>query len=117
VPDGNDEDGILPQQAGLSDEQRALFPADPLAPHPAEIKITGKAGSACVINGHIWHGGTRNDSGAKRRLLHFAVGRRDGAPELIQRDYVTPGLLARTTPAQQYLLDIEGCPPVAPDPA
>lgn len=116
VPDGNDEDRILAQAAELTSQQRELLPDDPMAPHPGEIKITGRAGSVCVINGHIWHGGTRNVSGARRRLLHFAVGRRDGAPELVQRDHVTPGLLARTTPAQQYLLEIEGCPPVAPDP-
>ncbi|PZS37419.1 MAG: hypothetical protein DLM62_19320 [Pseudonocardiales bacterium] len=117
VPDGNDDDGILAQRQVATAEERALLPDDALAPHPAEIKVMGSPGTICVINGHIWHGGTLNVSGGQRRLLHFAVGRRDGAPELVQRDYLTPGLLARTTAAQRYLLDIEGCQPVAADPA
>jgi ectoine hydroxylase-related dioxygenase (phytanoyl-CoA dioxygenase family) len=116
VPDGNDEDGRLAVRPALTPAEQALIPADPLAPHPDEIHLTGSAGSICVINGHIWHGGTRNSSGAKRRLLHFAVGRRDGWPELVQKDYLTPGLHARATPAQKYLLAIEDCPPVAADP-
>lgn len=117
VPDYNDDDGLLAQRRPATPEELALLPEDSLAPHPAEIKVTGRPGTICVINGHIWHGGTLNASGDKRRLLHFAVGRRNGAPELVQKDYLTPGLLARTSPAQQYLLDIEGCPPVAADPA
>jgi hypothetical protein len=117
VPDGNDDDGILAQRRAATPEERALIPDDAQAPHPAEIKVTGSPGTICVINGHIWHGGTLNVSGDKRRLLHLAVGRRDGAPELVQRDYLTPGLLARVTAAQRYLLDIEGCHPVAADPA
>jgi ectoine hydroxylase-related dioxygenase (phytanoyl-CoA dioxygenase family) len=115
VPDYNDGDGIAGRAAELSAEERALIPEDPLQPHPQEVKITGTAGSVCVINGHIWHGGTRNESGAKRRLLHFAVGRRDGAPELVQREHLTPALLARSTPSLRYLLDIEDAEPVAPN--
>jgi ectoine hydroxylase-related dioxygenase (phytanoyl-CoA dioxygenase family) len=117
VPDYNDDDGLLARRGEMTASERALIPADPLAPHPAEIHLTGTAGTICVINGHIWHGGTRNVSGQKRRLLHFAVGRRSGAPELVQQDYLTPGLAARATPALQYLLAIEGCPPVKPDPS
>jgi ectoine hydroxylase-related dioxygenase (phytanoyl-CoA dioxygenase family) len=117
VPDYNDDDGIMTRRRAATPEEQALLPEDSLAPHPAEIKVTGSPGTICVINGHIWHGGTVNVSGNKRRLLHFAVGRRAGAPELVQKDYLTPGLLARATPAQQYLLDIEGCQSVAPDPA
>ena len=117
VPDYNDDDGLLGQRGALTANERALIPADPLAPHPDEVHLTGTAGTICVINGHIWHGGTQNVSGRKRRLLHFAVGRRSGAPELVQQDYLTPGLAARATPAQQYLLAIEGCPPVKPDPS
>lgn len=113
VPDYNDDDHIAEQAGELSAAEKALIPDDPLEPHPKECRITGEAGTVCVFNGHIWHGGTRNDSGKSRRVLHFAVGRRDGAPELVQRDYLTPALLERSSPAQRYLLDIEGAVPVA----
>jgi ectoine hydroxylase-related dioxygenase (phytanoyl-CoA dioxygenase family) len=92
-------------------EDEALIPRDPYAPHPREIKLTGAAGSVAVINGHIWHGGTRNDSGAPRRVLHLAIGRRDLAPQLSDREHLTPELEARTNQSQKFLLDIEGATP------
>jgi ectoine hydroxylase-related dioxygenase (phytanoyl-CoA dioxygenase family) len=92
-------------------EDAAEIPKDPYAPHPKELRLTGKAGSVAVINGHIWHGGTRNESGASRRVLHLAIGRRDLPAQLNEREHLTPDLLARTSPSQQYLLDIEGATP------
>ena len=73
--------------------------------------MTGKAGSVAVINGHIWHGGTRNESGAPRRVLHLAIGRRDLPQQLNEREHLTPELLERSGPAQRFLLDIEGAEP------
>jgi ectoine hydroxylase-related dioxygenase (phytanoyl-CoA dioxygenase family) len=92
-------------------EERDMVPKDPTAPHPKEIRVTGRAGSVAVINGHIWHGGTRNDSGAPRRVLHLAIGRRDLPQQLNERDHLTPELLNRTNAAQRFLLDIEGAEP------
>jgi ectoine hydroxylase-related dioxygenase (phytanoyl-CoA dioxygenase family) len=92
-------------------EDEAIMPKDPMAPHPKEIKLTGKAGSVAVINGHVWHGGTRNESGASRRVLHLAIGRRDLPQQLNEREHLTPELHARATPSQKFLLDIEGATP------
>lgn len=93
-------------------EDRSYIPKDPLAPYPGEVKVIGKAGSVAVINGHIWHGGTRNESGASRQVLHLAIGRRDIPQQLIERNHLTPDLLRRSSPAQRFLLDIEGATPV-----
>ncbi len=95
----------------VTPEDRAIMPKDPTAPHPKEVRVTGRAGSVAVINGHIWHGGTRNESGAHRRVLHLAIGRRDLPQQLNEREHLTPELLARSGPAQRYLLDIEGAEP------
>lgn len=97
----------------LSDDELAMIPADATAPHPRERHIRGTAGSVAVINGHIWHGGTQNRTGAPRRILHMALARRDVLPQLDQRAVLTADLKARTGPAQQYLLDIEDADPVA----
>lgn len=86
-------------------------PKDPVATYPGEFHITGNAGSVAVINGCLWHGGTTNFSGKPRRVLHLFIGRRDVPQQLVERDYVTPELLARTNAAQRYLLDIEGATP------
>jgi ectoine hydroxylase-related dioxygenase (phytanoyl-CoA dioxygenase family) len=92
-------------------EDAADIPKDPYAPHPKEVRLTGRAGSVAVINGHIWHGGTRNESGASRRVLHLAIGRRDLPPQLNEREHLTPDLYARTNPSQKFLLDIEDATP------
>jgi ectoine hydroxylase-related dioxygenase (phytanoyl-CoA dioxygenase family) len=92
-------------------EDAADIPKDPYAPHPNEVRLTGKAGSVAVINGHIWHGGTRNESGASRRVLRLAIGRRDLPPQLNEREHLTPDLYVRTNPSQKFLLDIEGATP------
>lgn len=44
--------------------------ADPFAPHPDEILVTGKAGDVVVMNAHMWHGGTANNTAHPRRALH-----------------------------------------------
>lgn len=41
----------------------------PHAHHPHEIVVAAPAGAALVFNGHLWHGGTRNDSRGPRRAL------------------------------------------------
>jgi len=92
-------------------EDVAIIPKDPKATHPKEIKVTGKAGSVVVINGSIWHGGTLNESGAQRRVLHLAIGRRDLPQQLNEREHLTPELYNRTNAAQRFLLDIEGATP------
>ena len=99
------------KQVEVRPEEEAIIPKDPYAAHPEEIKLTGKAGSVAVINGHIWHGGTRNESGAPRRVLHLAIGRRDLPQQLNEREHLTPELYARTGPAQKFLLDIDGATP------
>ncbi|WP_437970153.1 phytanoyl-CoA dioxygenase family protein [Sorangium sp. So ce260] len=43
--------------------------ADPSSRHPQEITVQAGAGSVLVFNGHLWHSGTRNQSGAPRRAL------------------------------------------------
>ena len=107
----------------IDDETKARVPADPMAPYPGELHLTGKSGSVAVLNGCMWHGGTTNVSGKLRRVLHIAIGRRDIPQQHVERDFVTPELIARSSPAQKFLLDIEdaearvfGYPPLPKDP-
>lgn len=43
--------------------------ARPGAHHPDESRIVAPAGSLLLFNGHLWHGGTRNDSTSMRRVV------------------------------------------------
>jgi ectoine hydroxylase-related dioxygenase (phytanoyl-CoA dioxygenase family) len=96
-----------PRPEGLSPEDAARLPEDPHEPYPGEIYVTAPAGSIVAINGVIWHGGTRNTSGARRRQLHLSFTRRDLPQQLNQRDHLTPGLYDRLSPALRYLMDVE----------
>jgi len=100
----------------MTPEEAAIVPTDPVATHPREFHITGTAGSVAVINGRIWHGGTINRNGASRRVLHLAIGRRDCPQQLNEREHLTQGLYDRASPAERFLLDIEGATAVVDDP-
>jgi ectoine hydroxylase-related dioxygenase (phytanoyl-CoA dioxygenase family) len=91
----------------LTEAEKAMLPTDRAAPHPQQITVDLSAGDVVVINGALWHGGTRNISGRPRRMLHLSFTRRDLPQQLVQRDYMTPALDQRLTPALRYLLEVE----------
>jgi len=82
------------------------FPEDPLAEYPGEIYLTCPAGGVAVTNASLWHGGTANKSGARRRMLHLTYTRRDLMQQFVQQDYLTDALYQRLSPAQRYLFDV-----------
>lgn len=45
----------------------------PAARHREEKVITAPAGSVLIFNGHLWHSGTKNERGGKRRLLQLQL--------------------------------------------
>lgn len=47
--------------------------AQPLAHHPQEVIMTGSSGSALILNGHLWHSGTRNLSDGQRRAVQAVI--------------------------------------------
>jgi ectoine hydroxylase-related dioxygenase (phytanoyl-CoA dioxygenase family) len=85
----------------------ARIPADLEAPYPGEAFAQGPAGAVVICNGHLWHSGTTNRSGARRRMLHLTWTRRDLPQQLVQRDHLTPELLARLSPPLRWLLDVD----------
>jgi ectoine hydroxylase-related dioxygenase (phytanoyl-CoA dioxygenase family) len=91
----------------LTPEQQALVPKDFAAPYPGEIYVTAPAGSVAVMNSSLWHAGTTNQSGARRRVLHLTYTRRDLPQQLVQRDYLTQELYERLSPAHRFLMDVE----------
>lgn len=89
--------GQLPQQALK----------DPLAPHPQEILITGKAGTVVVMNAHLWHGGTANRTAAPRRALHAFYTRRDKPQQQYQKKLLSPEVQARLGPEMRRILALD----------
>ena len=91
----------------LTPEEQALIPDDLAGHHENEILVEAPAGSVVIINSALWHSGTSNNSGKRRRVLHLTYTRRDLAQQLYQRDYLTKELYGRLSPAQRFLFDVE----------
>jgi ectoine hydroxylase-related dioxygenase (phytanoyl-CoA dioxygenase family) len=91
----------------LTPEEQARVPKDLAAPYPGEVLVTAPKGAVIVVNSSLWHAGTTNASGDRRRVLHLTYTRRDLPQQLVQRQYLTPELYDRMSPAHRFLLDIE----------
>jgi ectoine hydroxylase-related dioxygenase (phytanoyl-CoA dioxygenase family) len=81
--------------------------ADPMAPHPDEILLLGKAGSIAVMNAHMWHGGTANRSAAPRLAMHAFYCRRDKPQQQYQKRLLRPEVQAGLSPELRYLLALD----------
>jgi hypothetical protein len=64
--------------------------ADPRLPHPDEVLVTGKAGDLVVMNSHLWHGGTANDTDRPRLALHAFFCRWDKPQQQYQKALLRP---------------------------
>ncbi len=89
--------GKLPQQAL----------ANPSAPHPDEVLVTGKAGTVVVMNAHLWHGGTANRTSAHRRAMHAFYTRWDKPQQQYQKKLLRPEVQARLSPPIRKLLALD----------
>jgi hypothetical protein len=81
--------------------------ADPGAPHPDEILLTGPAGGVVVMNAHLWHGGTANRTARPRLAMHAFYCRRDKPQQQYQKRLLRPEVQAALTPELRDLLAID----------
>ncbi len=94
---GSQKWGKLPQDAL----------ADPQAPHPQEILLTGSAGTVVVMNAHMWHGGTANRTATPRRAVHVFYCRWDKPQQQYQRQMLSPEVQLRASPKLRTLLALD----------
>jgi ectoine hydroxylase-related dioxygenase (phytanoyl-CoA dioxygenase family) len=85
--------------------QHAL--ADPLADHPEQVLVTGRAGSVVVINAHTWHAGTANRTAAPRTALHAFYCRRDKPQQQYQKALLRPEVQQSLSPSLRHLLALD----------
>jgi ectoine hydroxylase-related dioxygenase (phytanoyl-CoA dioxygenase family) len=94
---GTHRSGQLPQQVL----------GDPLARHPEEILLTGAAGTVIVINAHLWHGGTENQTPTPRTAMHAFYCRRDKPQQQYQKRLLAPEVQDSLTPELRHLLALD----------
>jgi|SRR6476646_122413 ectoine hydroxylase-related dioxygenase (phytanoyl-CoA dioxygenase family) len=81
--------------------------ADPSAPHPEEILLTGRAGSVAVMNAHMWHGGTANRTPAPRLAMHAFYCRSDKPQQQYQKHLLRPDVQASLPPDVRRILALD----------
>jgi ectoine hydroxylase-related dioxygenase (phytanoyl-CoA dioxygenase family) len=81
--------------------------ADPMASHPDEVLLIGKAGSIAVMNAHMWHGGTANRTTAPRLAMHGFYCRRDKPQQQYQKQLLRPDVQARLSPEVREILALD----------
>jgi ectoine hydroxylase-related dioxygenase (phytanoyl-CoA dioxygenase family) len=80
---------------------------DPMAPHPQEIMLTGKAGSIAVMNAHMWHAGTANRTRAPRLAMHAFYCRGDKPQQQYQKQLLRPEVQAAVTGEVRRILALD----------
>ena len=94
---GTHKSGILPADA--------LF--DTYAEHPQQELVTGQAGSAIVMNAHLWHAGTSNRTAHPRRAVHAFYCRRDKPQQQYQKALVDRDTQLELSPGLRELLALD----------
>ncbi len=94
---GSHRQGRLPQDAL----------ADPRAPHPDEVLVTGRAGDVVVMNAHVWHAGTANRTHDRRLALHAFYCRSDKPQQQYQKRWLRPETQASLSPAARAILALD----------
>jgi ectoine hydroxylase-related dioxygenase (phytanoyl-CoA dioxygenase family) len=80
---------------------------DPMAPHPDEVLLTGKAGSIAVMNAHMWHGGTANRTAVPRLAMHAFYCRHDKPQQQYQKQLLRPEVQAVLTADVRKILALD----------
>jgi hypothetical protein len=81
--------------------------ADPLAAHPEQVLITGRAGDVLVMNSHLWHGGLANRTAHPRRALHVYYCRWDKPQQQYQKRLLRPSVQAQLSPRQRQICALD----------
>jgi len=81
--------------------------ADPMADHPHQVLITGRAGTVVVMNAHLWHGGTANRTSAPRTAVHAFYCRHDKPQQQYQKALLRPAVQHGLPPEMRHLLALD----------
>ncbi|MCJ8330559.1 MAG: phytanoyl-CoA dioxygenase family protein [Lentisphaeria bacterium] len=80
---------------------------DPKEKHPDEIYLVAPAGTVCVFNSHLWHGGTINTTENPRRALHCYFTSRTEKQQTNQMEHMRLTTWKRLSPAARYILGVD----------
>ena len=74
--------------------------------HPDEIFLDVKKSGVVFMDANLWHSGTTNKTGNRRRVLFMDIRRRNIPQLLNQRIYLDETIQKKLTDVQKYLLGV-----------
>jgi len=74
---------------------------------PGQELVTGEARTVVIMNTHMWHGGTANQTDHCRRALHGFYTRNDKPQQQYQKSLLRPETVAALTPLQRRVLALD----------
>jgi len=77
-----------------------------MSSHQDEILMDVKKSSIVLFDGNLWHSGTTNTSGKRRRTLYLDIRRRDTPQLLNQRIYLDEITQKKLTDMEKFLLGV-----------
>ena len=80
---------------------------DPYAPHPDEVLLTGRAGTIAVMNAHMWHAGTANQTARPRLAMHGFYCRADKPQQQYQKQLLRPEVQQALSPEVRQILALD----------
>jgi ectoine hydroxylase-related dioxygenase (phytanoyl-CoA dioxygenase family) len=80
---------------------------DIMAPHPAEIYITGQPGDVFIFNGHCWHAGGANHTDRSRRAILAHYARADQPQRLNHKQALSSQVQAALSPLEREVLGLD----------
>ena len=97
---------VVPGTHHLADRLPYQDLPDLTAPHPREQPLIGPAGSLAVFSSHLWHSGTANRGGGRRRSIFAYFVRREHPALVDPRPLLRDATAARLAPEHRWLLGI-----------
>lgn len=79
---------------------------NPYLEHKDSLIIEAEAGSILVINGNVWHRGSENVSGKRRRIINATYRLRDLKQGLNQKIYIDDKIKKTLNDQEKYILKI-----------
>ena len=74
---------------------------------PGQELVTGKAGTVVVMNAHMWHGGTANQTQAPRRAMHVYYTREDKPQQQYQKQWLSVDVQSRLSAEARRILALD----------
>jgi len=106
LDDFTTENGAIRMIPG-SQAWRRLPPPETYTTQPGEELVTGRGGTVVIMNAHMWHGATDNNTDRPRRAVHAFYTRWDKPQQQYQKSLLSETVLMRLSAEVRAVLALD----------